>query len=273
MSGFVLIHRDLFGNPQFRGKDDEYAALWLVVHAAWESCTVRTQHGPITLERGQCAYAMSYLAKAWQCSKDAAHRRLLYLDQCGFIKTQPGRTSTIITICNYNKYQANQDAARTPDKTQPGRSPDEARTNNKEDKEDKEGYKDSRPSIFSNEQSAFDAYNALAARIDLPKAQVFTDARKSRIRQRLHECGGLSGWVDVLDRLEASSFLRGGSANGWKADLDFLLQAKSFTKLMEGSYDDQKPTQNPTGSSRIASDDERRRRLAAAAGADVDYGG
>lgn len=129
MSGYVLIHRDLIGNPQFRGKDDEYAAIWLVAHAAWERTTVRVNRAPVTLERGQCAYAISYLAEAWECSKATAHSRVRFLESCGFIRTQAERGYTIITVCKYSEYQASPNADRTHDKTQPERKPNAARTN------------------------------------------------------------------------------------------------------------------------------------------------
>lgn len=85
-------------------------------------------------------------------------------------------------------------------------------------------------------QEAFDAYNALARKIGLPKAQNFSDDRKRKLRQRLKDCGGLQGWTAALEMLEASRHCRGDNDRGWLADLDFLLQSKSFTRLMEGFY-------------------------------------
>jgi DNA-binding transcriptional regulator YhcF (GntR family) len=89
------------------------------------------------------------------------------------------------------------------------------------------------------EHLAFEAYNDLAAELGLPKAQALNDQRKSKIRQRLGECGGLTGWLDALGKIRGSPFLRGDNDRGWKASLDFLLQQSSFTRLMEGSYDRQ----------------------------------
>ena len=36
-------------------------------------------------------------------------------------------------------------------------------------------------------------------------------------------------------------FLCGENDRGWRANIDFFLQAKSSTKLMEGAYDDKRP--------------------------------
>ena len=81
-------------------------------------------------------------------------------------------------------------------------------------------------------------FNALAERIGLAKVQNFTDARRRKLRQRLAECGGLEGWSAALAKVQASSFLNGGGREGWRADFDFMIQAKSFTKILEGAYDD-----------------------------------
>lgn len=123
------------------------------------------------------------------------------------------------------------------------------------------------------EQSAFDAYNAMAARAGIPLAQKFDQTRRAKLRQRLKDCGGLSGWVAALEKLSKSSHCTGSNDRGWRADFDFLLQNQSFTRLMEGRYDDRKPQQpSHQPKSRIASNDEIRRRLAAAAGVKLDNG-
>jgi 5-methylcytosine-specific restriction endonuclease McrA len=104
-------------------------------------------------------------------------------------------------------------------------------------------------------QIALDSYNQIARRLGLSIAQVFNDGRRKKLKQRLRECGGLPGWETALDKLAASSFCRGiTSRDGWKADFDFLLQQKSFTKLMEGSYDDRTPGTRSAGSSQSAHD-------------------
>lgn len=85
--------------------------------------------------------------------------------------------------------------------------------------------------------AAVDAYNAMAQKAGLPKAQLLTDKRRKSLAHRLQECGGIDGWKAAMDKVAASAFLTGKKTD-WRADFDFVLQAKSFTKLMEGSYDD-----------------------------------
>ena len=40
----------------------------------------------------------------------------------------------------------------------------------------------------------------------------------------------------MLEKLSNSQFLTGDNDRGWKASFDFLLQEKSFLKLLEGAY-------------------------------------
>lgn len=95
----------------------------------------------------------------------------------------------------------------------------------------------SKPALIdlATAQEALDAYNAMAAKTGLAKAQRLTDTRRKQLAHRLKECGGLPGWYMAMDQVAASDFLT-GKVKAWRADLDFILQASSFTKIMEGSY-------------------------------------
>lgn len=98
---------------------------------------------------------------------------------------------------------------------------------------------------------AFALWNRMAAscKPPLPEAKVLTDPRRRALARRLAEAGGLDGWHDALRKVKASKFLRGANDRGWIADLDFVLQKKSFTKLMEGSYVNRESTDNGSGES------------------------
>lgn len=84
---------------------------------------------------------------------------------------------------------------------------------------------------------AFDAYNDAAKEVGWPVAKAMTAKRKSGLQARLKQAGGLAGWVEAVARAKASPHCTGHNDRGWVADLDFLLQQKSFTRLTEGSYD------------------------------------
>lgn len=80
-----------------------------------------------------------------------------------------------------------------------------------------------------------EAWNAMADRCGLPKAKLTPERRRkltAQIRRR-----PIEDWTEAIGAVERSSFLRGENDRGWRADIDFLLQPTSFTKLIEGSYD------------------------------------
>lgn len=84
-------------------------------------------------------------------------------------------------------------------------------------------------------EHVIEAWNAMADRCGLAKAKLTPERRRkltSQIRSR-----SIEDWTEAIDAVERSSFLRGENDRAWRADFDFLLQPKSFTKLTEGSYD------------------------------------
>lgn len=108
---------------------------------------------------------------------------------------------------------------------------------------------------------AVEAYNAAAAETGWSKVQRLTAQRRSQTRRRLAECGGIEGWRAAMARARGSPFLTGDNDRGWIASFDFFLQAKSFTKLMEGAYDRRDSTpgapsrsaRGPSGAGKIVS--------------------
>jgi len=82
----------------------------------------------------------------------------------------------------------------------------------------------------------FDGWNEFAAKHGLPKAEVFTDRRKRQAKARLRQFPELAKWQKALDHIRKTPFLLGDNDRGWRADFDFLLQERSLTKLVEGSY-------------------------------------
>lgn len=84
-------------------------------------------------------------------------------------------------------------------------------------------------------QIAFDGWNSLAERLGLPKARTLDAARRKAIRTRLAD-GGLPAWRQALAAVENSPHCRGENDRSWRADLDFVCQAKSWRRLLEGSY-------------------------------------
>ena len=108
---------------------------------------------------------------------------------------------------------------------------------------------------------AVEVYNTEAEKAGWAKVQRLTDARRSALKARLAECGGLEGWQTAMAKAGESKFLtgkvpRGKGHENWRPDFDFFLKAQNFTKLMEGTYDDRTGAANDhhTGRDGIAAD-------------------
>lgn len=84
------------------------------------------------------------------------------------------------------------------------------------------------------EDQVLEAYNAMADLAGLPKARM-TPERRKKIKTfvRRHAIDDIT---EAIWAVPKSRFLCGENDRGWKADLDFLLQPKSFTRVLEGTY-------------------------------------
>lgn len=79
----------------------------------------------------------------------------------------------------------------------------------------------------------------------LPRVRDLTEARRRAIRsaaKRLAACGGFDA---LFHRVEASDFLTGRSG-GWQAGFDWILRPANLAKILEGNYDNRKPSARST---------------------------
>lgn len=87
------------------------------------------------------------------------------------------------------------------------------------------------------------AFSAMAKRSGLSVPRAVTASRRRSLLLRIEE-HGLPVVLDAVERIGRSRFCRGENDRGWRADLDFLCQAKSFVSILEGKYDDRSPHQS-----------------------------
>lgn len=84
---------------------------------------------------------------------------------------------------------------------------------------------------------AIEIFSEVASQAGFPVPRKVTADRRRKIQARLREHGD-EAWAEACRRMAASAFCRGENDRGWRADLDFLCQSKSFNGLIEGKYDD-----------------------------------
>lgn len=131
------------------------------------------------------------------------------------------------------------DEANASSKTQ-------AEKRREEKREEPNGSSYMPPAPVNDVSVAVTAFNNAANNLGWSKCAKITPARTGKIKARLRDAGGLQGWHDALTRASQSPYLR-GEVNGFRMGIDFLLQQESFTKLMEGFYDNRTgPSGTPT---------------------------
>lgn len=76
-------------------------------------------------------------------------------------------------------------------------------------------------------------WNAEVAGSSLSLVRLWSAARDRVLKARLAEEGDLEVWRGAIRHLLASAYHTGGNDRGWKADLDFLLQAAQAPKWLD----------------------------------------
>jgi len=81
-----------------------------------------------------------------------------------------------------------------------------------------------------------EAWNATAERVGLKSVRKFTPQRQRKLLTRIKQ-NTIDEFTEAISAIERSPFLRGENDRGWRADFDWMLEPKNFTKLIEGTYD------------------------------------
>lgn len=97
---------------------------------------------------------------------------------------------------------------------------------------DIEGDKKERKNIIDTVVSM---YNETC--VSFPKCTAVSEKRKKSIKARLNNGYTVEDFKTVFDKAEASTFLKGGNKNDWKATFDWLIADGNFAKVLDGNYD------------------------------------
>jgi hypothetical protein len=96
-------------------------------------------------------------------------------------------------------------------------------------------------------------WNALGEPI--PKIAKWTPARASAFKARWEDKFFRDNWLQALEKVKNSSFCKGQNNRNWLADVDFFLSPTSFTKIVEGKYDNRKGVIDPVARKAKAEDE------------------
>ncbi|WP_417615335.1 hypothetical protein [Parasphingorhabdus sp.] len=255
MSGRFSVARGwrdhaLFRNEKYsRGE----AWLWLVEIACWKPRDYDVSGKIIRLERSQLCTSRNELAKQWDWSPSAVERYLGRLETGQMIERATGQGKSIITICNYDKYQLSPNEAGQATGQATGQGPDRDRTTKEEgnkgrtnisslrsdnvDLEIDEPDQPVKKTISSEIDEAVSCWNQAASKRGWPEIRKLSAGRKRKLKQRISE-NGLEGWKEALRKAMRSQFLCRGPDNGW-FKFDWMIHSETnLLKVLEGSFDD-----------------------------------
>lgn len=110
MSGWFKLHRGWADSMDFASEPftEREAFLWLIENAAYEPHTRYVNGAAIALDRGQVMASQRNLGDLWKWGRQRVRGFIAKLERLGSISQNSTHGLTIITICNYGKYQDDQ---------------------------------------------------------------------------------------------------------------------------------------------------------------------
>jgi biotin operon repressor len=111
--GFIVLHRRIESWPLWQAMNAEHRHIWttLLLAANWKNSEVWTRKGRLVIQRGQALIAQRTLAERAGASRQNVRTAIEMLTSEGAIQVTQvpvhgAKTASLITIVNYEKYQA-----------------------------------------------------------------------------------------------------------------------------------------------------------------------
>lgn len=126
-NGWICLHRDIQAHWLFSFDEPDKFMAWcdLLMSANHEDKKFMVKGRLVECKRGQVAMSQVTLQKRWKMSQNKLKRFLVLLKNDAMIDFETNDLTTIITICNYNKFQDNGRADGRPLERADGRGTDD----------------------------------------------------------------------------------------------------------------------------------------------------
>ena len=105
--GWVSIHRSLLDNPLWEAEKFTKGQAWvdLILNANHSDTKVLIKNTMFDVKRGDQLRSKLTLAKVWGWNDKTVKRFLDMLAKEGMVVLNSTRQTTLITVCNYSKFQ------------------------------------------------------------------------------------------------------------------------------------------------------------------------
>ncbi len=223
----------------------------------------------MVIKKGQLIASRNKLSIQTGLTEKEVRTALKKLEKTSEIKTERANSCTLVTVCNFEDYQENEErkgqqsgqerAKGRPRKGQQGASEGPPLKNiknikNKEEKRESSGDDGSRTDDESNFSSVVPncphddivaAYNRILPM--LPRVKMLSDARRKKIRLlwRAHDARqSIAWWEKYFQRVAECPFLHGQNRRNFTAGFDWLINPNNMLKVLEGNYLDKTTAPN-----------------------------
>lgn len=254
--GYICISRGIRSHWVWKNPVNFKRWAELIMMANYDNREVSFNFQRLMLQRGQLAVNLSYLSKIWHISTQAVSKFLVKLEVSGMVTRVVDDNVTVITICNYDRYQ--QKTGTVVDGSVDGMVNGEVdkvvNQTNKDNKLKTENIKTSAEVLcqvpleldmpeaeerdYISWEKFVEFFNTAMRGKTIPKIRGFhlAEHRKKAIRARFNEYGK-DAIIEVVKKAAASSFLNGGGDKGFVADIDWMMGPRNFPKILDGFYD------------------------------------
>jgi len=211
----------------------------LILAANWGNNTRVIKSDVFILKRAQLVASYRFLSKRWGWGTKKIVNFLNRLKTQQMITLQTQHQTTIITICNYGRYQLPigqketvKATAKATEGQQSGNSEGTKQINvNKEKRKDNTIY-------MSFETSIFNSWNSMCERNPtLSKVLSISKERRKKLKERFETAHFREKILETIDSIPNYPFLLGKSVEGWKASFDWIIyNDNNYLKVIEGFY-------------------------------------
>lgn len=230
--GFVKSHRAKWENPIFRNLLEAAIWGWMCETAAWKETRIRFNGELVTVRRGQLMTSRGFIAKGFCIGEQVIRTFLDHIESDGMINQQATRRGTLITICNYEKYQTNEteDNQQT---NQPITSHQPATNHNKKELKNlrTEEKKDTPPGVSDEAWLEYLKVRKKkrAAQTDYAISLVHAEIEKLKEQgfspQELVEQSVRNSWIDIFpirEKKQNATHIQHTAKPSWKSEADRL---------------------------------------------------
>jgi hypothetical protein len=252
--GYVKLYRALSESDLWLAEPFTKGQAWvdLILAANFRDRVAYISGQEIPVNRGQLAWSEVTLSKRWEWSRGKVRRFLKLLKNDGKITQQSVQYTSLITICNYEKFQTDGTAGGTeygtPNGTPNGTREEKGnkvKNNTPSSDDDRSGEEAAKPPKKPEPayQEVIDLYNDLLGDF-LPAVVKANEKRKRMIRARWKEVYGensrgddLNFWRKYFLHVRRSKPLTGTKDSfDWRPGFDWLLNETNMLKVIEGNY-------------------------------------